>query len=190
MTIDVDELAVDEDLDVTGLQGRQLLSAEWTARIVCCDVLELKRRHVCRMCERPLPPRRVYCSETCRLVFESDHFWGLAKFKAKKRARIQGLVLDPPGAPLTVEDVLRGRGAKREAQLRAGAQEAQVRRYSGYRCERCNGLTEDPEINHITPVIGGNRSVTCLNHEENLELLCHACHVGTTTDQLASRRRS
>lgn len=194
---------VDPDLErlqgVDGAGARNLLAIgwhPWTEYVLCVDVVELNRRHVCRSCERPLAPRRAYCSQQCRLVFEQDHFWGLARARALKRTRIEGLVLVAAPAPLTVDDILRGRGQRRQAALLLGVERLaslgdlgpRIRRYRGYRCAKCGGLTEAPEVNHIIPVVGGNRSVSCLNHEENLEVLCHSCHVPTTKAQAEARR--
>lgn len=50
------------------------------------------------------------------------------------------------------------------------------------KCERC-GTSERLEVNHIDPVRGGPRGVTCKNHQDNLELLCHPCHVLVTEEQ-------
>lgn len=198
----IDELEPDLSVlqGVDGAGARNLLAIgwhPWTDYVLCVDVLDLNRRHVCRSCERPLAPRRAYCSDKCRLVFEQDHFWGLARARALKRARIEGLILEPAPQPLTVDDILRGRGQKRQAELLLGRERLaslgdvspRIRRYRGYRCALCGQLTEEPEVNHIKPVLGGHRSVTCLNHEENLEVLCHTCHLGATAQQLADRRR-
>lgn len=145
-------MTIDEDLEIDRLQGRGTTSwRPWEERILCLDVQDRKRRHVCRLCQRKLPPRRAYCSEVCRLAFEQDHFWGLARHRALRRAKLPGT----------------GRWR--------------------YRCAKCEGETDRPEVNHITPVVGGYRSVSCLNHEENLEVLCHNCHLGETAGQRAAR---
>lgn len=39
------------------------------------------------------------------------------------------------------------------------------------------------EVNHIKPVNGRRRSVDCQNHLDNLETLCHDCHVVITKQQ-------
>ena len=39
------------------------------------------------------------------------------------------------------------------------------------------------EVNHILPLRGNYRGVTCANHLTNLEVLCHRCHVIATAEQ-------
>ena len=45
------------------------------------------------------------------------------------------------------------------------------------------------EVNHIVPRVGAGYGNGCHNHQDNLETLCHACHVTTTTQQGRDRRR-
>ena len=45
-------------------------------------------------------------------------------------------------------------------------------------CARC--WKQADEVNHIKPISGGIRWITCLNHQENLEALCHSCHLDFT----------
>lgn len=58
-------------------------------------------------------------------------------------------------------------------------------------CQRCN-VTEDQlfytraaklEVNHKVPCLGKHAVKGCHNHLENLETLCHACHVIVTAEQ-------
>jgi hypothetical protein len=42
------------------------------------------------------------------------------------------------------------------------------------------------EVNHIQPLRGSYRVVTCSNHLDNLEVLCHRCHVVATAAQRQS----
>lgn len=188
-------MTVDVDPDLERLQG--VNGWDWHARIVCCDVEDLKRRHVCRSCEIPLPPRRVYCSKRCELVFDRDHFWAPAKARALLAARLDGpkglaLELLPPAPELTLES-LEDLIAKRRSDVlieleERGGRRSRIGRVHAYLCAHCRQPTTAPEVNHIVPVVGGNRSATCLNHEENLEVLCHSCHVPTTRRQAEARR--
>jgi 5-methylcytosine-specific restriction endonuclease McrA len=43
------------------------------------------------------------------------------------------------------------------------------------------------QVNHIVPLVGTYRLVTCANHLSNLEVLCHRCHVLVTGEQRSSR---
>lgn len=69
------------------------------------------------------------------------------------------------------------------------------------KCQRCG--TEVPrggkmlngvnvgyaEVNHIEPRNGAGYAPGCHNHQDNLETLCHDCHVATTTQQIRERKR-
>lgn len=56
-----------------------------------------------------------------------------------------------------------------------------------YPCRHCSVLTTAPEVNHIVPLVGSHRGWSCLNHEANLEVLCHDCHARVTREQRRSR---
>jgi 5-methylcytosine-specific restriction endonuclease McrA len=43
-----------------------------------------------------------------------------------------------------------------------------------------------PEVNHIEPRRGRGYNLGCHNHAENLETLCHACHLDVTKSQRGS----
>jgi 5-methylcytosine-specific restriction endonuclease McrA len=177
------------------LEGAGARGFDWTARIVCVDVEDRRRRHVCRTCEAPLPPRRVYCDKKCELAFDQNHFWAPAKSRALKANLLGGpdgqaleLVAD---RELTEDDILeliaRRREELAEVLERRAGRRSRIERVRAYLCEHCAQPTTAPEVNHISPVVGGNRSSTCKNHEENLEVLCHACHLIATAAQRASR---
>lgn len=70
--------------------------------------------------------------------------------------------------------------SKRGAAVREG------RRVVGYRCHRCGVVGREVEVNHIRPLAGSRRSVSCLNHRDNLEVLCLTCHRTTTNEQRRS----
>ena len=73
--------------------------------------------------------------------------------------------------------------ARRAAKLRFAAERV-GRRTVSWRCNRCGALTDRPEVNHIAPVDGVRTWRSCLNHQANLEVLCHRCHAEVTTGQL------
>lgn len=66
---------------------------------------------------------------------------------------------------------------------RAAALERVGRNRDGWACEMCGVKTLWPEVNHKEPLRGGVRQKTCLNHQDNLEVLCHSCHLGVTAEQ-------
>ncbi|OZI56751.1 HNH endonuclease [Bordetella genomosp. 4] len=75
-------------------------------------------------------------------------------------------------------DRLRGRRLQ-QARLRIWAHDP--------RCARCRNLTEYPsgfELDHIAPVHKGGG-----NEDENLQVLCHACHEVKTAEDLGRRYR-
>lgn len=64
----------------------------------------------------------------------------------------------------------------------------QARRRARHTCERegC-GERSGLEVNHIVPLVGQYRATTCLNHQDNLEVLCRPHHVEVTNRQRRER---
>lgn len=58
------------------------------------------------------------------------------------------------------------------------------------KCARCGRAEGDEEVHHIIPFrnSGHDRWWSCLNHQENLEVLCPACHSEATKAQNARSR--
>ncbi len=124
----------------------------WLAEVTCIDVT----LRLCRLasCRTELTGRRTaYCSDAHARAFEGEHVWPEARKRARRRAR--------------------------------------------YACQRCgfkpSAVRKDPEqartyarhelkleVNHIVALRGRYRFVSCLNHADNLEVLCHRCHVVVT----------
>ena len=109
----------------------------------------------CRNCgAEPVKPKRFYCSDECKLAFESNHFWGTAR-----------LIAMQPGAHFD------GYGFRR------GGTPAPCARKS----DECSGPAD--EVNHIAPVNGDRQNFGCQNHQDNLEPLCHHHHLEVTAEQ-------
>jgi hypothetical protein len=132
--------------------------AVWRLHVTCVDLDE----PLCRVarCRQALPPRRTaYCCDRHAREFERNHLWPVARRAARRRS---GWACERCGfkpAMVRRDPVERRRYARHELRL---------------------------EVNHVTPLAGSYRTVSCGNHQSNLEVLCHACHVVTT----ASQRRS
>ena len=70
------------------------------------------------------------------------------------------------------------------------ARRAALRR-DNYHCRRCGREVQDEdrhgedcaEVNHIEPRNGKGYGVGCWNHQDNLETLCHKCHLLVTAGQ-------
>ena len=134
-------------------------SASWRLFVTCVDLSE----PVCRLasCRKPLTGRRkAYCSDKHAREFERNHLWLAARQAARRRAKW--------------------------ACEQCGFKPADVRRdpslKSAYRRYELK-----LEVNHIEPLIGGYRAFTCLNHQSNLEVLCHRCHLAVTKEQRSLR---
>lgn len=69
----------------------------------------------------------------------------------------------------------------------SAARTAAVKR-DGDRCVLC-GCKNGLEVNHITPRRGRGYGTGCHNHLDNLETLCHDCHVRVTKRQRRARWR-
>jgi hypothetical protein len=120
----------------------------WRDFVICVDISE----RLCRLasCRKALAGRRTaYCSDRHAREFERNHVWPTARRAARRRAKW--------------------------ACERCGFKPSQVRRDP----ERRRLFKRHElrlEVNHIRPLGGAYRRVSCLNHQENLEVLCHACH--------------
>jgi 5-methylcytosine-specific restriction endonuclease McrA len=66
-----------------------------------------------------------------------------------------------------------------------GSARAEAMRRAGGKCQRCGGSAS--EVNHREPLVGRGYHGGCVHHQENLEPLCHDCHVAETTRQLRER---
>lgn len=64
---------------------------------------------------------------------------------------------------------------------------AAAKRRDSHRCVTC-GQTRRLEVNHIEPRVGQGYGWGCWNHLDNLETLCHWCHLAVTKQQVAERR--
>lgn len=131
----------------------------WQAHVICVDL----SRPRCRVadCEAALPPRRTaYCSDRHAREFERNHLWFVARRAARRRARWACERCGFRPAVIRRDPEARRRFARHELRL---------------------------EVNHIAPLVGAYRLVTCANHLANLEVLCHACHLVATGEQRATR---
>lgn len=131
----------------------------WQTFVSCVDLSE----RVCRLatCRAVLPPRRTaYCSDKHARAFERDHVWMAARRAARRRAKW--------------------------ACERCGFKPSEVRRDSTLRATYARHELR-LEVNHILPLAGGYRSVTCMNHQSNLEVLCYRCHLTVTKGQRSAR---
>lgn len=63
-----------------------------------------------------------------------------------------------------------------------------ARKRDGEQCVTC-GSRDRLEVNHIEPRVGQGYGWGCWNHQDNLETLCHDCHVKVTKAQAADRFR-
>ena len=128
--------------------------------ITCVDI-SIKGVCLWKDCRNPLPRRkRKYCSRRCANFFFMNHFWSSAARWAIK--------------------------------------------FADWTCELCHSVDADNasfyvrdelvcsglalEVNHIKPLNGSERNTTCANHQLNLQVLCHKCHVEVTNQQNRERK--
>lgn len=129
-------------------------------------------RKGCRNCGSPPTGRKIYyCSDECRETFEFNHFWGTARRRAIERAKVYSL-----------------ERSSREYLEWTGPSARWVRglvgRELGILCARCEHLGGfSPEVNHIVPVNGNRPPFGCCHHMDNLEVVCHPCHLVITAEQ-------
>jgi hypothetical protein len=115
----------------------------------------------CRQCGTDISARRAYCSVECSEEFQQHHFWNTARWEAVRRA-----------CPETTDAaVLRLVYAERALCARCGAKAWQ---------------RSGPEVNHKVPLNGDRPAFGCCHHQENLEVVCHDCHVTIGIEQRAA----
>jgi hypothetical protein len=127
----------------------------WRSFVTCVDISEQR----CRLasCRTPLLGRRTaYCSDAHAREFVRNHVWADARRMARRRAKwaCQRCGLKP--SQIRKDPIARNQYSRHELRL---------------------------EVNHILPLRGSYRGVTCSNHLSNLEVLCHRCHLLTTAEQ-------
>lgn len=124
--------------------------------IVCCDMGT--RLPACRVCAGALSGRqRVYCSSACSREWDVNHAWGFASAEALRRAEFRCSAC----------------GAKEE-----------LNRQPAIKSYFHHPVVSSLEVHHVVPLQGRYRSTTCMNHQENLQVLCSACHQNVTARQL------
>jgi len=144
------------------LRRAQKLPAWWPA----CGMLVLREgRCSLAACGKPLTGRQTrWCSRKCTRVFLVNHQWTPAQLAALKR---DGYTC-------------------RHCGFCPGKQPDRIGRMIWRR--RHHGM----EVNHIAPLNGRGYRIGCVHHQENLETLCHSCHLEVTMRQRAiqEKRRS
>lgn len=130
---------------------------------------------VCDHCGRKLTGRQSrWCSPECAKVFQVNHYWQMARPAAITRdgnrcvkcgwapGDIHAIVL-PSGQLCLWSYAALSRGRPEENWL---------------------------EVNHIVPLVGRGYTSGCVHHLDNLETLCHRCHVAVTKRQRVCRART
>jgi hypothetical protein len=127
----------------------------WRSFVTCVDVSEPR----CRLatCRAELPARRTaYCSDAHAREFVRNHVWSDARRMARRRAK---WTCQRCGFKPSV--------VRKDPEAKAAYSRFELRL----------------EVNHILPLRGSYRGVTCSNHLSNLEVLCHRCHLVATAEQ-------
>lgn len=147
----------------------------------------------CYGCNGELPPRRTrWCGEECRVEFEGNHYWNVARWVALRRAgdtHRGGARCARCGSDGRIPKG-RCRCFNRWPCARAGevlyAYEGQVVDEHTLRHEQT--YERALEVNHIVPRNGRGYEPGCHHHQANLEVLCRPCHVQETRRQALGRR--
>lgn len=130
----------------------------------------------CRQCGKTITRGRAYCSGACSDAFQWNHFWNRARWKAIKAS------FSPDS----------------EIYRTLGLDAAAI-------CARCKGPAKairwpetvengrvypasywTPEVNHKIPLNGVRPDFGCCHHQDNLECVCHPCHVLIGIEQRAA----
>ena len=145
----------------------------------------------CRQCGgKPSGRSILYCSAAHRDEFERNHFWGTARaFVVRQAERAAGC---RPGILCArcrevvprKYDVLRIFDAAWNEHHGEGHHRDPV--YRAARSVVLSVASHTAEVNHIVPVNGDRQHFSCANHLDNLEALCHVCHLAVTAEQRAA----
>ena len=119
----------------------------------------------CRMCAATLTGRRTrWCSDEHAVWWSNNHDWTSASREAIRRASLQ------PTASAW--------------DLWTYCDEC------GKRCGRIDTVGDsrrEAEVNHVQPRHGQGYGKGCWNHQTNLQVLCHNCHLAETARQKRAR---
>lgn len=141
----------------------------------------LQRRLTCVACERPLKGRQSkWCSKDCSRLYGQNHYWTEARAAALLRdGRICRRCKAGPGkAPLLTALLIVLMPA---SGLSLTDVEFWLWRSHPDEAAACEATSL--EVNHVRPRRGKGYGSGCHHHLENLEVLCHQCHVDVTVAQ-------
>lgn len=126
---------------------------------------------LCRACGDKVGARRTWCGPECRVMYERNHYWQVARIAAIKRDNNECT----------------------RCGFRPDHWDIWVRTGQLVFWTRANLLKKPPtnwlEVNHITPRLGQGYGTGCWHHLVGLETLCHTCHVKVTNRQRIDRAR-
>lgn len=117
----------------------------------------------CRWCNKQLQGRqRAWCSKAHMRAFRLNHYYTKARAECVRRYS------KPCGCVGVRKHVVCAR------------------------CGRCSGKIAvygyKMECNHISPRNGDKSSISCLHHQDNLEMLCWECHQVCSAEQRHVRK--
>ena len=132
----------------------------------------------CRQCGKLITQGRAYCSGVCSDTFQRNHFWNTARHEAI-RASMREEQKDANGRWLTYDE--------RAVCARCGGPARAVRYPETIENGRVYAAGYwAPEVNHKKPLNGDRPDFGCCHHQDNLECVCHPCHVAIGIEQRAA----
>jgi 5-methylcytosine-specific restriction endonuclease McrA len=156
----------------------------------------------CHWCLGDLTGRQTrWCSQACSSMFWKLHDWNSARAAAIKRdggicqsCGIQTVPLSDarwtlhPEAPQHPQfdrerSKTEGDDYRREHWTAIRLYDVEFKKFL-----RRVAYPVSPEVNHKEPRVGQGYGFGCWNHPENLETLCHRCHVRVTSQQKRERK--
>jgi hypothetical protein len=148
-----------------------------------CPLLAGAEPGHCMACGQKLTGRQKrWCGrEECRGFYGRNHWWTMARNTAIRRVTVYEPRRDVhPDAVWDLGNPLWTMCDQCGREIRSYTERDADGKYVRF-------VSDVPEVNHVEPRWGAGYGTGCWNHQTNLQVLCHECHVAETARQKRER---